>query len=581
MQKYLSLLFLLWSISLTAQMRRGIVQEDFTINVEKTNIADIVSPREDGFAQMPGFPKRVIAHPTFKNFRNVTLADLTNDGVDEILMATNRTLYVYSKDTLLWSKNLFGVGIYPPSVADLDNDGDPEIVLCTGGQGESGRLYALDHTGQDLPGWPLSFDNNWMLLSPALADVNGDKNLEILACERRSPGGRLHLLTLNGQPFNGNFPVTFPNPPALTPSVGDLDGDGEVEIVIASTRSFFMLGTDGQIRTEISNPDGQRYSYQSPILVDLDDNGKLSIVGAAHGNAPQFFVMNADGSFRSGWPIPVLDNNWTFSTPSLVKLTEEYTIIGSRQIGENTNEIIFGWNKDAISQSGFPITGAGGHEGITAIADIDDDGEMEVIFGSNLLAINGKGFIHAYNLDGSGEVPGFPLRPHGWTIVNGANVGDVNADGMMDLVVLSYTQNFGNGLDSTYLNVYELNVPYTPERVLWSTYKGDNSRSGLIDNEGLTPIEKISFLETITIQLLQNPLRDVIRLQVTAAQTQAVSIELYDPSGKFLDTIFKGKMEAGSRNIEHSVAQLPAGTYWLVAKNNQTNTSQTIPFVKM
>lgn len=579
MRKILLLFLLLSSYTLPAQMLRGVVQEDFTMEVETVDMPALLAPREDDFSQLPGFPKRVVANAAFKNFRNVTLADLTNDGKDEILMATNNTLYVYSHDTLLWSKALLGVAIYPPSVADLDKDGDPEIVQCTGGSGQLGRLFAMDHTGQDLPGWPLNFDNNWMLLAPALADVNGDGQLEILANELDAPGGRLHVLRLDGQSYNENFPVSFPNPPAWTPSVGDLNGDGEVEIVTASTRSVFIIGLDGQIKTEINNPDEQRYSYQSPILVDLDNSGKLSVVAAAHGNVPQFFVLNPDGSFRDGWPIPVPDNDWTYSTPSVVRLSNEYTIIGSRPIGETTDDMIFGWNKDGFVPGGFPIAGPGGHEGITAVADVDDDGEMEVIVGSNLQGLDGYGFIHAYNLDGSGEVSGFPLRPRGWTLVNGANVGDVNADGMMDLIVLSFTQNFGNGLDSTYLNVYDLGVPYTPDRVLWSTYKGDNSRSGLLTPAQTTSAQGIQVRPAIDLRILSNPVADRAILLLALEAPGEIRFAVHDALGRMVHADQPKAFGAGTHTIQLPMANLPAGNYWLKVvdvKNQSANTIQVI-----
>jgi hypothetical protein len=49
-----------------------------------------------------------------------------------------------------------------------------EIAVNTGGVPNAGRMYLLDPTGTDLPGWPLNFSDHWMINAPALADVDGD-----------------------------------------------------------------------------------------------------------------------------------------------------------------------------------------------------------------------------------------------------------------------------------------------------------------------------------------------------------------------------------------------------------------------
>jgi hypothetical protein len=82
-------------------------------------------------------------------------------------------------------------------------------------------------------------------------------------------------------------------------------------------------------------------------------------------------------------------------------------------------------------------------------------------------------------MDGSGQLPGFPLRPTGFTFMNGPNLGDVNGDGMLNLVALSYELNF-DPADSTFINVYDLQIPVEQASVLFGTYKGSNDRSGHI-----------------------------------------------------------------------------------------------------
>src|SRR5690606_30490752 len=125
------------------------------------------------------------ANPTFKNTRGVTLADIDNDGVDEILYGIASTLYALKGDgTELWTKPVSGTIILPPSVADMDNDGTLEIILNTGGVPNAGRVYLIDPDGNDLSGWPLNFNNNWMINAPAIADVDDDEVMDIVTGER-------------------------------------------------------------------------------------------------------------------------------------------------------------------------------------------------------------------------------------------------------------------------------------------------------------------------------------------------------------------------------------------------------------
>ncbi|HOI31898.1 MAG TPA: T9SS type A sorting domain-containing protein, partial [Bacteroidales bacterium] len=186
------------------------------------------------------------------------------------------------------------------------------------------------------------------------------------------------------------------------------------------------------------------------------------------------------GSYRAGWPVAVPENYWTYSPPTVVDLNGDgnYSIFMSRPTGEDAAPMLYGFNPDGSMMDNFPITKSGGLEGFISVADIDADGEHELIFGSNLM-IEGMGFIHAYKMDGSGELEGFPLRPTGFTFMNGANLGDIDGDGLVDLVALSYEQNF-SPTDSVFINAYRLEVDIETANILAGTYKGSNDHSGHI-----------------------------------------------------------------------------------------------------
>lgn len=465
-------------------------------------------------SQMTGFPVAVTGNATFKNMRNLTLADMDGDGAEDIVFGADSKLYVWSYTGKLWEAALTGTAIYPPSVADINNDGFPEIVQTTGGIPANGRVHAFDRYGNALPGWPVNFSSHWMMCAATLADMNGDDTLEIIVGERyTSTSGRVHVLRNNGTSFSANWPVTLDGLTAVTPSAGDVDHDGVKDIVVHSTKSRYIFGIDGQPKPgfPVTTEPGQKYSYQSPVIADFDNDAFYETLGASHGDVPQYYVMSHDGTNYSGWPQTVPDSNWTYSTPTVVKINGEWKILMSRPIGSEADEMLYCWDAAGTMQPGFPVTKSGGLEGYISVADINNDSEYELVFGSNMLDSAGNGFIHAYRISDGMPVAGFPLSPRGWTFMNGVCIGDVNGDGQMDLVALSYTNSFGANTDTVYINVYEMNVPCTSGKVLWGTYKGSNDRCGYISGSGT----QISVSEISPLVVFPNPCEGRCRIEIS------------------------------------------------------------------
>jgi len=568
--------FLLQNIAFS-QYYQASVQENHQIQVEKIN-APLTIARNTGeiTEQIAGFPMGFTADTNTKNFRNVTLADINQDGTSEIVFAADNKLMAYSNQTLLWEITMTGTGIYPPSIADVDNDGDVEIVQVTGGNGKNGRVYLIDHEGNVLTGFPKNYNDNWILTTAVLSDLDGDQQLEIIFLERNSPGGNIHILTNKGENWSENWPVRLPGTPAVTPSIGDIDNDGKKEIVVASTTILYAYHLDGQLVTgwPVDNPN-TRFSFQSPILADLDGDKDLEIIGASHGITPEYYIFEHTGMPYKAWPFFVPEGEWTFSTPSVVNIDDNLQIFMSRPRRGETNDMLYAWNEAGDLQSGFPIENEDGLEGLISIADINDDGEQELIFGSNRLDEAGYGFIHAFHTDGSGAVAGFPLRPKGWTLLNGVALGDVDNDGQLDATALSYTTNFGASPDSIFVNVYNLGSPYKSENILWSTYKGSNARTGNIEQNALTAIHSPT-IEGVTIKVFPNPIKAYGKIQLNLNQSMNLSANIYTANGQLIHPIFSNILLKGRHNFD--LPNLPPGMYFLKIKNglNQVVTKPII-----
>ena len=564
----------------SAQLLRARVHEDFSITVEEVaGPAPIELRGGNNFDQLPGYPKGYPASPNLKNFRNVALADLNDDGFDEILWPANNQLFAYTRDGLLWEKGLTAEAIYPPAVADIDQDGEVEIVqACFGVQGAP-LLYALEKDGSDVPGWPISLDGNRIFYSPALSDLDGNGSMEVIVCARSGSIGRVYILNADGSPFSENWPVELDSGPATTPSIGDLDMDGAKDIVVHSGNARYAFSLDGQLLDGFPVGTGPEtvYTYQSPVLVDLDGDGSLEIVGVAHGDVPEFFVTDNQGDYLPGWPKPA--EVWTYSTPTVVELDGAPVIFMCRRIGDAPDDMLYAWDAAGNLRDGFPINKSGGNEGIISIADVDGDNEFEVVFGSDLFTTDGPGFLHAYELDGSSEVAGFPVRPRGVNAMNGAALSDINGDGMMDLIAVSYTLTLGMGIDSIYLNAYSLNVPYSPERVLWSTYKGSNTRDGRPTPQ---PISSTVTLDEnrLHLKVSPNPALHQTRLSFTLDQSMIASIHLTDALGKDHQLSLERQWPAGANQATLPLNNFPSGLYWISVKNKEKVLGTTPVFIR-
>ena len=567
----LSLLFLGIIATTTAQQQGNFanLNADGTISVETIALPENYFNTEQTqvFDQLWRFGEP--AHPNFKNSRGTTLADIDNDGVDEIIYGIWNTLYALKGDgSILWEKAVSGTILLPPTVADLNNDGILEIVLNTGGVPNAGRVYLMDNLGNDLAGWPLNFDNHWMINAPAVADLDGDGTLDIITGERVTSGqGFVHAIKMDGTPINANWPVEVLATPAFTPSIADVDNDGGLDVVIAaSSAGMYIFDNQGQVFPGFPVFDPMvSYSYQSPILADLEDDGDLEIIGSNHGDAPAFYIMEHDGNYRSGWPIPL--SGWTYSPPTVLDKSDgSFRIFMSDRITSGTPgvelPVVYGLDEGGNNLPNFPIEKYGGTEGVLSIADVNNDNVLDIIFPSVMTDAAGDGFIHAYSLDGSGEIAGFPLRPRGFTFLNGAVLGDVDNDGMLDLTANSYTLNFGADIDSTFVNVYNLNVPYNPDMIKRNGYKGDNTRDGFVEIEEIMGVTNI--YTGSEIQIFPNPSEGILTFKIPQA-VQNAKVKIFSIDGKIVFSE-EGNLETtNSYNLKH----LNSGLYFVTISDGK------------
>ena len=467
------------SFVLVAQqpITRAFIDEDGIIKTESV-LTQLPPASRDGLTPMPGFPLSFSSNTTYKPMRGLALADLNNDGADEIILCHNEEINVIDgQGNVLWTQPLMGgMAQYPAAVGDINKDGILEIVSLTAYGNARGGINVFDASGNVL--MATVTNNNPLICAPVLADLNNDSNLEIIFCGRgkasASISAGIHAWNLQGEEIEG-FPFELPSTPAFTPTLADIDGDDFLEMFVSTTTALYCVSHTGEEMYRVDSEEAYKYSYQSPLVVDFEGDGNWSIVGACHGDNPNHYVRDAHtGEYRTGWPKPV--SYWTYSAPTVVKNGDEYAIFMGVS-GEGN--VFYQYDMNGNVASGFPLNLTSGIEGFISVADIDGDGANEIITDFNLMDSE-QGYIRAWEMDGTEVTEGFPLRPQGLSYMNGANFGDIDGDGNLEIVTLTYVQNFSPD-DPVYVTAYALNQPV--ENLVFGTYKGSNDRMGWIREE--------------------------------------------------------------------------------------------------
>ena len=177
-----------------------------------------------------------------------TLVDLDGDGDLEIIAGNDDgLLHVLHHDGTEMTSYDVGDDIRGGiSVADLNDDGSYEL-LFTGYDDMIHVWNPID--GAELDGWPYDMGSN-SLTEPVTADLDNDGDLEIVTARK---SGVAYVFHHDGTLFN-NFPANLGGNVESSPAIGDVDGDGDYEIAFGTTNGLKVI----DIKTEM----GDRLSWK-------------------------------------------------------------------------------------------------------------------------------------------------------------------------------------------------------------------------------------------------------------------------------------------------------------------------------
>lgn len=298
-----------------------------------------------------------------------------------------------------------------PMVADLAGDGTLDVIVLT----TDGMLNVLGPDDSPTNGWPrqicgpstIADGQNWVAGSAAVVDLDGDQALEIL---QAGFDGTLHALSAMGVERPG-FPIQMGTYSTDTPTVSDLDGDGDLEIICRyQPDAIAVWSHTGQMlpgwpQTAVNAPGGAIDVWSCACTADLDGDGDLEIVFGDYSGAGRAF--HHDGTVVPGWPVNLNPDGtytgWVLSSPAAADLD-----------GDGRDEIVIGSDDDRLwvlrgtgaNVPGWPKVLPFGFRSSPAIGDLDGDGDLEIVIGQR--TNTGNLLLYAFRQTGV-LVAGWPI----------------------------------------------------------------------------------------------------------------------------------------------------------------------------
>lgn len=490
------------------------------------------------------------------------------------------------------------------AIADIDGDGKLDIVAVNSGSGQlsifrnSSTSGSLSMASRE----DLSFTGNGR--SVALADINADGRPELIVgtnntlylYENTSTSGTISFAS-------SGTPVTLGTGGEFMIAAGDIDGDGKTDLIgtdfTGAAANLFIMRNNyaagaisaASFETRVDFPVSMTVNtFGTPATGDLDGDGKIDIAVASptENNVWLFRNVSSSGSISSSSlasAVTLASGN----NPSSVRLADlngdgKVDIFTSNTLANNVSTFSNIATAGTLTTASFSpkkdYPTADGGISLTA-ADLNNDGKAEIVVTASLTSLS--------VLPNTSSNVLLPLRflfLHGkadgkdvlldWKTADEFNTAKFDIEQSTDgrqFRAVGTVKSMNTGGEHLY-TFTDVNAMGPSSSVLYYRIKQ-------VDQNG-----QFTYSQTIRLQkqtsgntvlLYPNPVGDRINLSVNIPAGQSVRVRIFDNSGTLI-RVASFNLAAGTSSFYIDAAGLAKGVYYLEMQSEGLN--KKIQFLK-
>ena len=340
-------------------------------------------------------------------------------------------------------------GVGSMAVADLNNDGYPDLLALNGGAGVNSVSISFGTSTAGTYTLQPAVATEALPQSLTVGDVDGDGDLDLLvSCQLTTTGTGTVCVRLNAG--NGTFaaapsvPVALRQPDRL--ALGDLDADGDLDLVVGGrAEAKVLVLTNNGSGTLALLPIAAESLLTLPntragdlALADLDGDGDLDLAVAQRTDSRAALYFN-NGAARLGpgsAAVAVVELGSSLSGLVLDDVNGDGApdLVGCHN-PSGTGRVSIAFNSGTGTFAAPTIVAVGTGPNDVQVGDLDADGDLDIV-ATNLGSDNVSVLLNA----GAGAWATLPAAAVGLDPV-GLALADLDNDGDLDVVT-------GNGANT-------------------------------------------------------------------------------------------------------------------------------------